>query len=242
MYVNGGRTGTNRQERGGMDGIRVAAGTLLLQSMMLVALAAGRSLPPLPVLTAAAAGSVLAVALLVRGGGPAGRAAHAAGGEAALVRVVRARRHAAANRLQVALGWLQLGRTDRAAETLAGWCRQLEAEGVLLRRWPPDTAAAYLRWLAECEEAGLEVVWRTSPVPAGSAAVPADALPGPEVLQRELDAARGAALARGAARVVLAWEADRGLCWQVEPPRPGDGGDAGTPVAAGAGGGRPAGA
>lgn len=225
-----------------MDGIRVAAGTLLLQSMMLVVLAAGRSLPPLPVLAAAAAGSVLAVMLLVRGGKPAGRAAHAAGAEAALVRVVRARRHAAVNRLQVAMGWLQLGRADRAAEALVGWCRQLEAEGALLRRWPPDTAAAYLRWLAECEEAGLEVVWRTPPVPAERAAVPAHAPPRPEALRRELDAAREAALARGATRVVLAWEGERGLCWQVEPPRPGDGGDAGTPVAAGAGGGRPAGA
>lgn len=226
-----------------MDRTRVAAaGTLLLQSVMLVALAAGRALPALPLLAAAAAGSGLAVALLARGGGPAGRAAHAAGGEVSLIRVVRARRHVAVNRLQVALGWLQLGRADRAAEALAGWCRQLEVEGALLRRWPPAETAAYLCWLAECEEAGLEVVWRRAPGPRAGTAPPAVAAPGPEGLRRELEAARSTALASGACRVVLDWEEGRGLQWQVEPPRAGAGGNAGAPATVGAGNdGRPTG-
>lgn len=225
-----------------MDRTRVAVGMLLLlQGMMLAALAAGRSLPPLLLVAAAVAGSALAVALLARSGEPASRPAQAAGGEVALVRVVRARRHAAVNRLQVAMGWLQLGRSDRAAEALAGWCRQLEVEGALLRRWPPEAAATYLQWLAECEEAGVEVVWRAAPVPGGGMGTPA-AVPGSESLRRELEAARDAALASGARRLELAWEEGRGLVWQVESPRPGSGRDAGIPATVEAGsGGRPTG-
>ena len=77
-----------------------------------------------------------------------------------LVRVVRAWRHGAVNRLQVALGWLQMGRPERAAEALDRWCRQLQWEGAALRQWPPEVAALYLIWRARCEEAGIEVTWQ----------------------------------------------------------------------------------
>ncbi|QIA27964.1 hypothetical protein DYI95_010980 [Thermaerobacter sp. PB12/4term] len=90
-----------------------------------------------------------------------------AAGPAQLVSVVRAWRHGAVNRLQVALGWLQLGRPEQAATALAEWCRQLEWEGAALRCWPVEAASFYLVWRARCEEMGLEVAWR-APVP-GSA-------------------------------------------------------------------------
>ena len=171
---------------------------------------------------------------------PAARPARGLGpaAPAPLVRVVRARRHGAVNRLQVALGWLQLGRPERAASALAEWCRQLEWEGAALRHWPEEAAAAYLCWRAACEEAGLEVTWRppasSGPV-AGSRAGPAAARAlngpgryGPDGAARivaTLEEARRQAEARGARRLWLAWDPAAGqLHWAAEET-------AGTPSA-----------
>ena len=177
------------------------------------------------------------------------QAAGAPGGGHAqhLVRVVRARRHAAVNRLQIALGWLQLGRPERATAALAEWCRQLEWEGVVLRQWPVETAALYLTWRALCEEAGIEVAWRAPQVqgpravvpgagprrpaaqPAGQALTsPGRAAAAPGRVAAELEAARQAALAAPGRRIWLHWDGLEGrLRWGLE------GGDAGAATAAG---------
>lgn len=167
-----------------------------------------------------------------------------AAGHSQLVRVVRAWRHGTVNRLQVALGWLQLGRPERAATALAEWCRQLEWEGAVLRHWPGETAAFYLAWRAHCEEAGVEVVWRAPLVqgPAARAAPgsgapgrpvrPAGGLsrasvrpPGTAAVVPVLEAAREAARRAPGQRIWLRWDGLEGrLLWGLE----GDG-----PVAAG---------
>ncbi|ADU52283.1 hypothetical protein Tmar_2203 [Thermaerobacter marianensis DSM 12885] len=140
-----------------------------------------------------------------------------AAGAARLVEVVRAWRHGAVNRLQVALGWLQLGRPERAAAALADWCRQLEWEGAALRHWPPEAAAFYLTWRARCEAAGLEVVWRPPGGPAGGpdpargragAGGPAGRWNGPDAarLAAVLEAAREAARQVPGQRIWLQWD------------------------------------
>ncbi|HEY8552475.1 MAG TPA: Spo0B domain-containing protein [Thermaerobacter sp.] len=123
-----------------------------------------------------------------------------------LVRVVRAWRHGAVNRLQVALGWLQMGRPERAAETLGRWCRQLQWEGAALRQWPPEAAALYLIWRARCEEAGLDVTWHPPIRPPSVPAALAPADPGARGSPPEPDPGIVGQLA---AALEAAWEAGR---------------------------------
>lgn len=133
-----------------------------------------------------------------------------------LAQIVRARRHADMNRLQVVLGWLQMGRTERASTILAEWGRQLQWEGATLRQWPTEAAVAYYAWRAACEAAGIDVAWQPVATREEGARAGETARAQPAVIRTALADAWREARASGAHQIRLAWDPGAGrLHWDV---------------------------
>lgn len=77
--------------------------------------------------------------------------------DAAWRAVLQDLRHAHLNHLQVAAGWLQMGRADEAARYLDRVARWLAVEAVLARLEPPALARALLRAAAAAQAAGVSL-------------------------------------------------------------------------------------
>ncbi len=75
------------------------------------------------------------------------------------IRVIRQRRHRLGNQLQLALGWLQLGNTARAEETLSLVMESERAQSQWFRHLPSRWTYLFLRWDSVAEERGIGIAW-----------------------------------------------------------------------------------
>ncbi|MFZ5816381.1 MAG: Spo0B domain-containing protein [Bacillota bacterium] len=75
--------------------------------------------------------------------------------------LLRAQRHSFLNHLQVISGWLQLERSDRAAQYIRRVAAQLEAEGQVLRRVDSVEAGLFILEVSLLAEPyGVALEWR----------------------------------------------------------------------------------
>lgn len=85
------------------------------------------------------------------------------------VSMLRSQRHSMMNHLQVILGWLQLGRPERARQYLETLASRMAGEGEAIRQAPAATALVMLTLGLEAETHGVQLDWRVcGPVPPAS--------------------------------------------------------------------------
>lgn len=98
--------------------------------------------------------------------------------------LLRGQRHSFLNHLQVISGWLQLGKSDRAAQYITRAVAHLEAEGQALQRIDsPEVALFLIETGLEAEPYGVVLRWRVSG-PVDPAALPAARLQVATALQQ----------------------------------------------------------
>ncbi len=111
--------------------------------------------------------------------------------------LLRAQRHSFMNHLQVISGWLQMGKTDRAAQYISQVAGRMESEGNVLRHaQSPAVALFVLSSAMEAEPFGVTIDWRVNgPVDIGALAA------AQATISRELE--RAAGQPEGARRVIV---------------------------------------
>ncbi len=87
----------------------------------------------------------------------------------AALRAVRAARHRAANALQVAAGWAQLGEGRKTQQVLERIVREEALLSALGRAGSEDEQYTLWQLLADAEETGQQLAWRGEPADVGPA-------------------------------------------------------------------------
>lgn len=77
----------------------------------------------------------------------------------AAIRLVRQRRHRLANRLQLVVGWFQLGSYNNGHEALAQLLAEEASESRWFRDMPSRWVYLFLRWDGLAEERGMVIKW-----------------------------------------------------------------------------------
>lgn len=92
--------------------------------------------------------------------------------------LLRSQRHSFGNHLQVISGWLQMGRTDRAAAYIDQVAAKLVAESALLNRVEPEVALFIITLSLQAEPLGVAIIWQVDgPVTTEELATVAAACP-----------------------------------------------------------------